>query len=78
MQHVPTDQATSAVTRSPHRFALGHFDLLVLNDGDYVVPAPFIAANAPPDELARELAALGQTFDAYRWRWYRRPRAPVP
>ncbi len=55
-----------APTTAPHRFRLGQFDLMVVNDGDYTAPAAFLAVNAPPQDLTRELAAMGQAMDAYR------------
>jgi glyoxylase-like metal-dependent hydrolase (beta-lactamase superfamily II) len=64
MRHVPADAKRPA--ELPRHFRLGHFDLLVVNDGSYTVPAPFVAANAPLDQLAQELEALGQPMDAYR------------
>jgi glyoxylase-like metal-dependent hydrolase (beta-lactamase superfamily II) len=48
-----------------YRFAVGDLACWVFDDGDYAMPAPFLAVNAPPAELAASVAALGQPMDAF-------------
>lgn len=49
---LPTAASTAF---APHRFRLGAFDCLIVNDGAYTVPAAFLAGNAPPRALAQAL-----------------------
>jgi glyoxylase-like metal-dependent hydrolase (beta-lactamase superfamily II) len=57
--------ATPAAATGAHRFQLGELELLVIQDGTYVVPGAFLAINAPPQALAEAMAEVGQTPEAY-------------
>ncbi len=48
-----------------HRFQHGAFEVIVVSDGHLMLPASFLAPNAPAEERAALLAAAGQTGERY-------------
>lgn len=54
-----------AASPSPavHSFQHGEFEITVISDGHLTIPAGFLAANAPKDQLEAVLKASGQTGD---------------
>jgi glyoxylase-like metal-dependent hydrolase (beta-lactamase superfamily II) len=55
LQPVPQDTV--------HHFALGGFECRIFDDGEYGFPAPMVAINAGPEELAAEVAASNRSMD---------------
>ncbi|HET7717737.1 MAG TPA: MBL fold metallo-hydrolase [Bauldia sp.] len=47
----------SAAAGAPHAFTHGDFEIIVISDGHVTPPAPLLASDAPPDELAAAFKA---------------------
>src|SRR5829696_6077100 len=54
-----------AAAATLHRFRHGEFEIIVVSDGHLVLPASFLAPDAPPGERAALLKAAGQDTDQY-------------
>jgi len=52
---------TAAAATLPHRFAHGAFEIMVVSDGHLVLPASFLAPDAPAAERQAALAVAGQS-----------------
>ena len=55
-----------AAAATPHRFRHGDFEVIVVSDGHLVLPASFLAPDAPPAERAALLKAAGQDGEQYQ------------
>src|SRR5262245_8692745 len=59
-------QAGTALAAAPHRLTVGAFELTVVSDGHLVLPASFLAPDAPEAERAALLAEAGVSGDELR------------
>jgi glyoxylase-like metal-dependent hydrolase (beta-lactamase superfamily II) len=59
-------EASPAAGGAPeiHSYSVGAYTIRIINDGPYTVPAPFLAINAPPQELAAVLDEIGASMEA--------------